>query len=730
MKRNLAEIFTRDILSGFLISLVSIPMCMGIALSSGLPASSGLLSGIIGGVVVGIISRSNVSITGPAAGFIGFSVSANIALGSLDLFFLTVFFAGIIQILMGSAKLGFLSDYIPSTVINGLMSAIGLFLIVNQFPYILYKLNNDSEIVSLSSLGDGLYSSFSTLIYSQEIHYGALLISLMTIAIIVFSKKRPKLFNNIPGPILAILFAVGLNEIFKCYFPSMADNSTFSLGLFNGLPNNSSLNFLENFRVDLLLNPHIYLYAFLMAMIASLETSANLKAVERLDGYRKRSPKNRELIAQGVGNVLCGLLGGAPLTSVIGRSSLNIEMGAKSKKSTIVSGMLILLLVSFFSEWLNKIPIASLAMIMIYIGFRLLSPSKFKEIYNQGFERASIFFLTFLGIIWLGILYGLLLGTAFSIIFILKESSRVRFDIIKESYASGEISRIVLPQQTTFLNKASLIAELGDIPKGTQLIIDGRFVEYIDKEVLFQLYEFRDSEALNRGIRLNMIGFQKNYNIHDHISFINVPSRETQDKLTPLLALNILIAGNNRFVSESPIHRSIKQEIEYTSEQQHPIAIVLGCIDSRVPVETIFDMGFGELFCVRVAGNIVNDDVIASIEYACKVAGAKLIVVLGHSECGAIKAACDGIKMGTITALLEKIKPAISAEKKTKNNRDSSNSAFVERVSWLNIKETICHVRERKGILSTMISSGEVGVIGAKYNISTGKVDFDSSDFL
>lgn len=720
--------YTRDLLSGFVLSLISIPMCMGIALSSGLPISSGLLSGIIGGIVVGMISKSNVSVTAPAAGFIGFSISAIFALGSLDLFFLAVFFAGVIQILMGTVRLGFLSDYIPSTVVSGLMAAIGFLVIIKQLPFVLYKFDSGMGLSKFSFAETGIYSYLLEGMSNRAFNVGGILIAILSIALILVAKKYSKFFKNVPGPIIAIVFAVGLNEIFRYYLPNMADQSTFSLNLFSLVSSNNALNILKNDQIELLLNKNVYLYATLMALIASLETSANLKAVESLDGYRQRSPKNRELIAQGCGNILCGLLGGAPLTSVIGRSTLNIEMGASSKKSTIINGIFLLSMVAFYSDFLNRIPVAGLSAIMIYIGTRLISPSKIIDTCSKSYERTSIFILTFLGIICLGMLYGLLLGSACSIVFILRANSRFRFDIIKETHATGEVSRIILPQQITFLNKASLIAELSEIPKGTQLVIDGRHVEYIDEEVLLQLKVFRDKEAVNREIDLNMIGFRKKYNIHDHINFINVPSRNAQQKITPLLALEILIAGNNRFVNENPIHRSIKQEIKYTSEQQNPIAIVLGCIDSRVPVETIFDMGFGELFCVRVAGNILNSDIMASIEYACKVAGAKLIIVLGHSECGAIKAACDSVELGSITNLLGKIKPAIAAEKEMVSERNSSNKEFVERVAWLNIKETSSQIKESKGILSSLICSGDIGVVGAKYDVSTGMVKIDESD--
>jgi carbonic anhydrase len=319
-----------------------------------------------------------------------------------------------------------------------------------------------------------------------------------------------------------------------------------------------------------------------------------------------------------------------------------------------------------------------------------------------------------------------LIGLACSLFYILKSNSTARIDILQEAHPKGIVSRLILPQQVTFLNKATLVAELDSIPKYARLIIDARYTQYIDKEILDLLNEFKEGEAPSKHISLNMMGFQDHYDIHNYIDFINVTTYDVQSKLTPSQVLHILQEGNQRFLNDTRIHRSNRIEIESTSKMQHPIAVVLGCIDSRVPVETIFDMSFGDIFCARVAGNVINDDILASIEYACNVVGAKLIVILGHTQCGAILSACDGITKGHITQLLDKIKPAIMAEQDTKENRDSTNTHFVHRVSELNVANTLRTIYQRSEILRSMIDKGEVGIAGAMYNVQSGRVTYQN----
>ena len=360
----------------------------------------------------------------------------------------------------------------------------------------------------------------------------------------------------------------------------------------------------------------------------------------------------------------------------------------------------------------------------MYAGYKLTNPSIYINIYRQGMDRFIPFIVTIISIVILNILAGILIGLLIGLFFILRSNSNARLDIIKEIYPNGVTNRLILPQQTTFLNKASLVAELESIPKKSQLIIDARYSDYIDKEIIEFINEFQKEQAPHKHISLNLIGFKEQYNIHNYIDFINVTTYDVQAVLTPKQVLQVLKEGNQRFLNDTRIHRSLKIDI------QHPIAVVLGCIDSRVPVETIFDMSFGDLFCIRVAGNVVNDDVLASIEYACHVVGAKLIVVLGHTRCGAIQAACDGVEQGHITQLLAKIQPAIAAETETKHNRRGNNIEFVHNVTELNIAHTLQNIYQRSDILRTMTNENNIGLVGAVYDVNAGEVlfkDFSST---
>lgn len=689
-----------DFIAAIVVFLVAIPLCLGIALASGAPLFSGILSGIIGGIVVGALSGSHVSVSGPAAGMAAVVLAAITQLGDFNAFLLALTLAGVLQILLGSLKAGFIADYVPSNVIQGLLCAIGILLIVKQLPLAFTSSDNLGELKhNLLDTTEGL--SLSPLYeLSFHINSGAMIITLLSLGVLIyFNQTKIKWLKQVPGAIVVVVLGIILNEIFLGSNSYLAQHTA---QLVNIPRHENFSDFLEQINHpawSAWTNPKVYLYAFILAIVASLETLLNIQAGEKLDTKRRYCSKDRELLAQGVGNLAAGLIGGIPITSVIVRTSVNIQTGAKTKASTILHGVFILFAVMLIPQTLNKIPLSSLAAILIYTGYKLTKPSIYTNIYKQGLDRFIPFIVTIVSIVALNLLAGILIGLLISLFYILKSNSQVRLDIIKEIYPNGVTNRLVLPQQTTFLNKASLIAELDSIPEDSQLIIDARYSDYIDKEIVEFIKEFKDEQAPHRQISLNLIGFKEQYNIHNYIDFINVTTYDVQSILDAPKVLRILIEGNYRFLHDTRIHRSSKIDIKHTAVTQHPIAVVLGCIDSRVPVETIFDMSFGDLFCVRVAGNVVNDDVLASVEYACNVVGAKLIVILGHTRCGAIQAACDGVEKGHITQLLAKIKPSIKAETRTTTNRTSTNHEFVHQVTELNVANTLQDMYKRSDIL-------------------------------
>ncbi|MBA2648743.1 MAG: bifunctional SulP family inorganic anion transporter/carbonic anhydrase [Legionella sp.] len=714
-----------DLVAAIVVFLVAIPLCLGIALASGAPLFSGIISGIIGGIVVGSLSGSQISVSGPAAGMAAVVVTVITQLGDFNAFLLALVFAGVLQICIGAIKAGFIADYVPSNVVQGLLCAIGILLIIKQLP-LAFTLSTDFNELKKNLLETTEGITLSPLLaISHHINSGAMLITFISLSILVFfDKTKNKVFKEIPAPIIVVIIGIILNEFFIWTSSPLIQNSPQLVNIpkANGL--GALFSQLEFPNWSSLTNPKVYLYAFIISIVASLETLLNLKAGERLDKKRRHSSSNQELVAQGIGNLTAGMIGGIPITSVIVRTSINIQAGASTKCSTIFHGFFILFAVMLIPEALNKIPLSSLAAILIHTGYKLNKPVIYSNIFSQGMDRFIPFIATLVGIIAFDLLTGILVGLSFSLFYILKSNSRARFDLIKEIYPKGETNRLVLPQQVSFLNKAPLIAELDSIPRNSRLIIDARYSHYIDKEILELLKVFRDEQAPNKQISLNLIGFKDQYDIHNYIDFINVTTYDVQANLRPAQVLSILQEGNVRFLNDIRINRSNQADVRLTSKAQHPIAVVLGCIDSRVPVETIFDMSFGDMFCVRIAANVINDDILASMEYACNVVGAKLILILGHTQCGAIQSACDGIKKGHITQLLTKIKPAITAETTIQSNRNSQNVAFVNHVTELNVANTLKTIYARSEILHNMIDNNEISMTGAVYEVHSGKVRY------
>jgi carbonic anhydrase len=715
-----------DLTAGIVVFLVAIPLCLGVALASGAPLFSGVIAGILGGIVVGLISESQVSVSGPAAGMVAVVLAAITQLGSFETFLLALFFAGILQITIGLCRAGFIADFIPSNVIQGLLCAIGILIIIKQVPFaftytsdnalLLNELRNSAKTLSLQPLEDIAY----------HINLGATFISIVSLALLIyFDKTKINIFKKLPSPVIVVTIGILINEAYDRIWPDFAQ---FSSELVNIPVSGSFASFFSQFihpNWAALTNPSVYFYAFILTCVASLEALLNIEAVEKLDKVRRYVSRNRELVAQGVGNSLAGLIGGIPITSVIVRSSVNIQAGAKSKVSAIFHGLLILFVAIAVPHWINLIPLASLAAILIYVGFKLTKPSIYREVYYQGFSRFMPFIITVVAIVATDLLTGVLIGLFFSFFFILRDNSRIQLDIINEKHPIGDIKRITLPQQLTFLSKAYLLAELNRIPANTNLIIDAYYTKYIDKDILEVLEVFRKTQAPSKKIAINLLGFRNHYEIHDHADFLNVTTYDAQSILKPNQVLEILMEGNKRFVNDQRIHRNLLDDVKATSSQQHPIAIVLGCIDSRVPIESVFDMGVGDVFVVRIAGNVINEDIIASMEFACHVVGAKLILVLGHTYCGAIKAACqDEASGGHLDHLLNKIKPAIAAEIITKENRHSDNTVFVDNVAKINIKNSLEAIYDQSAVLKRLIQNGEVGLIGAIYDVSSGEVAF------
>ena len=327
------------------------------------------------------------------------------------------------------------------------------------------------------------------------------------------------------------------------------------------------------------------------------------------------------------------------MTAVIGRSSVNINAGAQTKRSTIIHGVLLLVSVAFLPSLLNMIPLSCLAAILLVTGIQLANPALVKEMWNSGRYQFIPFAVTLLSIVLTDLLTGVVIGLAVSLSFILWSSMKRPLRRIVEKHLGGDVIRIELGNQVSFLNRASLEKVFHEAPQGGHILLDARMTDYIDPDVLGIIHEFRDQTGPARGVEVSLLGFRMEYRLKDQIQYVDYSSRDVQSALRPEQVLDILKEGHQRFRTGQQLTRDLVRQVTTTAEGQHPIAVILSCIDSRSPAELIFDLGVGDIFNVRIAGNITSQKILGSVEYACVVAGAKLILILGHTRCGAVNAA-------------------------------------------------------------------------------------------
>ena len=710
-----------DLPASIVVFLVALPLCLGVALASGAPLLSGVISGIIGGIVVGFLSKSHTSVSGPAAGLAAVVLSAITQLGNFQVFLMAVVIAGIIQFIAGIAKGGFIANYIPSNVIKGLLAAIGIILILKQIPHAVgFDRDYEDDFSFQQKDGENTFSELLNIF--TYFSWGAIIISSLSILIMRYWDKIPvKNIKFFPASLFVVIVGVGINYCFQNFYPSfsIASEHLVNIPKFNGI---TSIITLPNFQS--LSNYKVWLVGLTIAIVASLETLLNLEAVENLDPHKRQASPNRELVAQGVGNMIAGLIGGIPITSVIVRSSVNINAGAETKLSAILHGFFLLISIVLLSSILNLIPLASLASILLFTGYKLTKLSLFKNMYSKGLNQFIPFVATIVAIVFTDLLLGVLISLAISIFYLLKSNYKNPFTLEKETLHINEVLRVELPNQVSFLNKASIKETLWGVPKNSKLIIDATYSDFIDNDILEIFVDFKNVVAKEKNIKLNIIGLKENYHLSDFIEFVNVMDKETQQKLNPEDILDIFKKGNLRFVNGKSAEKYLKYQVDATSYGQNPMAIILSCIDSRITTEHIFDLGLGDIFSVRVAGNILNADILGSMEYATKLVGTKLVVVLGHTNCGAIIGACNHVVLGNLTTLLEKVQPAIDNEKTITEKRDGSNNIFVNKVSEENIHLTIKRIRKESSIIAEMEVMGQLKIIGGLYDVETGLVKF------
>lgn len=714
----------KDIPASIVVFLVALPLCLGVALASGAPLLSGLISGIIGGILVGSLSQSHTSVSGPAAGLAAVVLSSITELGAFEIFLTAVVIAGIIQLAMGIAKAGFIANYIPNNVIKGLLAAIGIILILKQIPHAIgFDRDIQDDFTFLQQDGENTFSELLSAL--NFIMPGALIVSSISILILVVWDKTPlKKLSFFPASLFVVLLGVILNFLFQQFIPSIAIQSahlvnippvdTRNLGDYFYLPSIANLS-----------NYHVWMVAFTIAIIASLETLLNIEAIDKIDPHKRLSPPNSELIAQGIGNIFAGFLGGIPITSVIVRSSVNIQSGNETKLSTILHGIFMLISILVLSPVLNLIPLASLAAILVVIGYKLAKVSLFKEMYQKGWEQFIPFIATVVAIIFTDLLIGVLIGLTVSVFYLLQSNFRNPFVKEENKLHIGEMVKLELPNQVSFFNKASIKETLWAVPANTKVLIDATYSDYIDNDVLEIIDDYKNVVAPEKNIQLNILGLKDKYNLNDHIQFINVLDKETQQKLKPAEVLELLKIGNERFRSGKWTDKYLMHQVNATSMGQNPMAVLLGCIDSRTSPEILFDAGIGDLLTIRIAGNIINPEIIGSLEIAVKKLGAKLIVVKGHSQCGAVTLALANEmseNMHTVTAKIQQVAKDHDCYPKPEN---ANNDEIMERTTKLNARNSVQEILAQSPYLRNRIAKKEIGIVSAYHDISTGIVHFE-----
>lgn len=735
-KAPLAVTLPKDITASIAVFLVALPLCLGIALASNAPLFSGLISGIVGGIVVGILSGSHKSVSGPAAGLTAIVAAQIAALGSFEAFLAAVVVAGVMQVVMGTLRLGFIAAFFPLSVIKGLLAAIGLILILKQIPHVL---GHDTDAEGEMSFEQPDHeNTFSELLATvSDIQPGAALIGLLSVVfLLLWDRSKTLKKSPVPSALVVVVVGVVVNLILRKMGHAWEIKASHLVQVPVAGDLQAFLGFLQFPDSAHFSNPAIFKAAITIALVATLETLLNLEAVDKIDPDQRQSPANRELVAQGIGNVTAGLIGGLPMTSVIVRSSVNINAGGKTKLSAILHGILLVVCVITVPQWLNEIPLAALAAILITTGFKLASPTLFKSMWAEGTRQFLPFAMTIAAIVVTDLLVGVMIGLGISILFILHSNLRRPIRRIVEKHTGGDVLRIELANQVSFLNRASLEKTLHEVPRGGHVLIDARQTNYIDPDIRDLISDFHDTTSKAHGVEVSLVGFKEHYDFNDHIEFIDYTSREVQSSLTPATVLGILQEGNKRFLAGERIQRDFSRQVAATASGQFPMAAVLSCIDSRTPAEVVFDLGLGDIFSVRVAGNIAASELLGSMEYACNVAGSKLILVMGHTSCGAVNAAVDLLAAAkkaseatgcsNLDGLVTEIQQAIDPRtlKQPAQWQPGEKAAFSNEVARRNVIRTIHVIRERSATLDKLVLEGRIVIVGGLYDVSTGHVSF------
>lgn len=713
---------SKDIPASIVVFLVALPLCLGIALASGAPLVSGLISGIIGGIVVGSISQSSVSVSGPAASVSAVNLAAIISIGNFEIFLLAVVIGGVLQLALGLLKAGLIADYMPSNIIKGLLAAIGIILIISQVPYAL-GISANVEGFTVSSAG--LLEQFGTYLenFTESLTAGAIIIAVVSLSLMIFWDKTPlKRFKLIPPALVVVIVGVLLNLLFSSVIPSL------HLGVEHlvNIPKINQINELITFPdFSAIWNTQVWGVAISITLIASIASLLAIEAADEIDPHKRNTPPNRELVAQGVGNTLTGLLGGIPITSVIVRSSVNINAGAETKLSAILHGIFLLASVLFISNVLNLIPLASLAAILLVIGYKLASWDVVKSMYKKGWNQFIPFIVTVVAIVISDLLIGIFIGTLVSIFFLLRSNYHNAFYIENTRIFKGETIRLELSNEVSFFNKASIKNTLWNVPDGSSVIIDATFASFIDNDVLEIFMDFKNTYAKEHHITLSIVGLKEKYDLGKDLEFFQEEIKESKIKSSPKEILEYLKDGNKRYVAGKLVSRRLRNKELMDFINAPPLAAIVNCIDMREPLNVLMNTGIGDLIPIRTAGNLAGENVIRSLEVACRKQGAKFILFTGNSSNNIYAEALKDFGNRKNSYTLSIIEDAVKALNIAPEDvTEIKIYSLADSITRWNLQESLNRVLLNSEYLATEIKEGRIGMAIAFFNRTTGKIEF------
>lgn len=497
----------RDLPASIVVFLVALPLCLGIALASGAPLFAGLLTGIIGGILTASISGSQLSVSGPAAGLTVIVFGAISSLGAFETFLLAVLLAGAMQVILGFLKAGTIGNYFPSAVIEGMLAAIGIILILKQIPHAVgYDAEFEGSVTFLSNGGN----TFSLIQQAlAAISPGAMFIAALSIGILLLWPRLKKL-GQVPAPLIVVIAGVLFNKLFQGTAWDIADEHLVTVPEIKSMAEFKALFLQPDFSQ--ILNPAVWTVAATIAIVASLESLLSLEAVDKIDPMKRVSPTNRELVAQGLGNMVSGFLGGLPMTAVIVRSSANVNAGARTKMSAIFHGLWLLICLLAIPGIINAIPLSCLAAILLVTGYKLANIALFKKLYRAGWSQFIPFMATVLAVVFTDLLKGVAIGMVIGVYFILRNNMRNPYFYTIGRNGDKKLITLKLSEEVSFLNKAAISYTLNHLPPNTDVIIDGTNSRYIDHDVVEIIHNFRHN-AFSKGIIVQLLNIKSHYNI-------------------------------------------------------------------------------------------------------------------------------------------------------------------------------------------------------------------------